>query len=472
MALGGALLCALYGISSGPARSTVLVLAAAAPAAVVLSHLARRRFARPAPWWFLAAGLTSLAVNSVMWLVQVGLGGMAVAQGAVADATLLAGYVLLLIGAVLVLTPFARQDGGALAEAGVGWLASASLLWVVLMQPALVRQGASPADHLHALLVVLLVSGIAGMLLRVAAAHRAARPSLLYLLLAVALTLVGTVARTLTYEAADGSSAHWLGAVWIVAYGAVAAACVHPSSDALTASSAAPADRLSITRLTFFGLALGLNPVLAGLQQALRSDVDWMLLTLSTLAIVPLVVIRIGRLARRQEQAEQALARLASRDELTGLANRRVAIAHLTDVLQRLEAGDVPGVTALFLDVDGLKAVNDQHGHGAGDAVICAVARRVDQASGPGTLTARLGGDEMLVVAVGAAERRDALIGDVRRALDGRVELGDGVSIAATAALGACWVGAGEHTDAARVIAEADRAMYQDKRRQAEAAQR
>ncbi|WP_147525040.1 GGDEF domain-containing protein [Cellulomonas timonensis] len=468
VALGGALLCALYVVSSGLARSVVLVLASAAPAAVVLTHLARRRFARSIPWRFLALGLTSLTVNGLVWLAQVGLGDHTVAEGPIAAGSLIAGYLLLLVGAVLMLTPFARHDGGTLVEAGVGWLALASVLWVVLLHPALVRQAAPGPERLNTLLMVLLVSGIAGMLLSIAVVNRAARPALLYLLLAVTLTLLGTVARTQTYSAADGSSAHWIGLVWIVAYAAVGAASVHPSSSALTAPAEAPADRLSITRLTLLGLALGLNPVLAGIQQALRGDVDWMLLTVSTLAIVPLVVIRIGRLARRQEEAEAALAHLASRDELTGLVNRRIAIAHLTDVLARVEAGAVPGVTVLFLDVDGLKAVNDQHGHGAGDAVICAVARRVDRASGPDALTARIGGDEILVVAVGSTERRDALGGGGRGGLDGSVEIGDGVRVSATAALGDSWVGGGEHADAARVIAEADRAMYRDKHRQAE----
>ncbi len=416
------------------------------------------------PWWCLATGLVSLTVNGFVWLLQVGLGDRVIAEGAVGSVSLLAGYLLLLVGAVLLIVPFARRDGGTLVEAGMAWLGSASVLWVVLVSPALARNEAPGAERLNTLLTVLAVSGIAGMTLRLAVSNLAARPAFLYMLVSVGFTLLGTVARTQTYSTVDGSSADWLGLLWIVAYTALAAAAVHPSRNALSATGEAPADRLSIPRLVMFGLALGLNPALAGIQQAWRGDVDWMLLTVSTLVMVPLVVVRIGHLARRQEEVEATLAHHASHDELTGLANRRTAITHLAEVLTRVGAGAVPGVIVLFLDIDGLKIVNDQHGHRAGDAVIRAVARRVVRAAGPDALVARLGGDELLVVSERGEDRRDELVEAVRAVLRGQVDRGDGVEVPATAALGVAWVGSGEQADLAHVIAEADRDMYQDKR--------
>ncbi len=466
--LGGLLLCVLYGAAHGAVRGALILLASAVPAAVVLAHLARRRYARALPWRFLAAGLVALTVNSSGRFVQVGLGDLPAPEGPIDTVSLLVGYVCMLIGAVLVLAPFARDDSVALVEAGVVWLASASILWVLVVHPHLERRDAPGLERLQTLVILLLVSGIAGMLLRVASANRPARPALLYLLMAVALTLIGELAGTLTLSPIDRSTPEWLGLLWILSYFAAAAASVHPSSAVLTARLASrPAHRLTVAHLVLFGLALGVNPVLAGIQQATRGGVDWILLTVSTLAIVTLVVVGIGRLVRRQAEIEAALAHLASRDELTGLVNRRTAIAHLSDVLEQVAAGDAPGATVLFLDVNGLKTVNDRHGHRAGDDVLCAIARRVERAAGPEALTARLGGDEMLVVAVGDVDQRESLTGSVLAVLDGDVDVHDGSRVPAHAALGVAWVGSGEHTDAARLIAEADRAMYADKNRPA-----
>ncbi len=94
-------------------------------------------------------------------------------------------------------------------------------------------------------------------------------------------------------------------------------------------------------------------------------------------------------------QAEQQLRHLAEHDDLTGLPNRRALVAYLDD---RLMAGRPGPVSALFLDLDRLKAVNDYLGHTAGDWFIRVLADRLrEEISGDG-LIARLGGDEFVVV--------------------------------------------------------------------------
>lgn len=94
-------------------------------------------------------------------------------------------------------------------------------------------------------------------------------------------------------------------------------------------------------------------------------------------------------------QAEQQLLYLAEHDDLTGLHNRRVLLSHLDARLKE----DQPGpVSALFFDLDRLKAINDYVGHTAGDSFICVLADRLrDGAEGP-ALIARLGGDEFVLV--------------------------------------------------------------------------
>ena len=101
--------------------------------------------------------------------------------------------------------------------------------------------------------------------------------------------------------------------------------------------------------------------------------------------------------------AEDQLRFLAEHDDLTGLHNRRALIAHLDE---RLAPGQPGPVSALFLDLDRLKAINDYLGHTAGDWFIRVFAERLEEAVDGPNLIARLGGDEFVVVPVGADVRR------------------------------------------------------------------
>jgi diguanylate cyclase (GGDEF)-like protein len=111
----------------------------------------------------------------------------------------------------------------------------------------------------------------------------------------------------------------------------------------------------------------------------------------------------VGRERRREEE----LAHSALHDPLTGLANRRLIDAHLDVALARAHRGE-HSVGVLFLDLDGFKQVNDEHGHKAGDAVLTEFADRlaravrasdpVGRASDPATLVSRPGGDEFMVI--------------------------------------------------------------------------
>ncbi|MFV0526518.1 MAG: diguanylate cyclase [Acidimicrobiales bacterium] len=94
---------------------------------------------------------------------------------------------------------------------------------------------------------------------------------------------------------------------------------------------------------------------------------------------------------------------LATRDELTGLANRR----HLFDLGQRMldEAGsDGPGPAAVMVDIDFFKQVNDDHGHLTGDDVIRGVASRLQECVGPDDVIGRYGGEEFVVLLADGGE--------------------------------------------------------------------
>ncbi len=98
------------------------------------------------------------------------------------------------------------------------------------------------------------------------------------------------------------------------------------------------------------------------------------------------------------KETEVRAVALAETDALTGLLNRRGLEAQGP----RLIAGAAPGSTALcYIDLDGFKAVNDAHGHEAGDRVLQVFSERLKAATRSSDLVARLGGDEFVVLAAG-----------------------------------------------------------------------
>ena len=97
---------------------------------------------------------------------------------------------------------------------------------------------------------------------------------------------------------------------------------------------------------------------------------------------------------------------VATRDELTQLQNRRFYYERLSAELRRAETKSEP-LSILMIDVDDLKAINDEFGHLVGDKVLRSFARILNSSSGDGHVTARLGGDEFAVIMPGA-DRREA----------------------------------------------------------------
>ncbi|UXH78213.1 GGDEF domain-containing protein [Roseateles amylovorans] len=131
-------------------------------------------------------------------------------------------------------------------------------------------------------------------------------------------------------------------------------------------------------------------------------------------ALLGLSVILLGvmlvrvRDANRQLRVNQRLLRAQSeRDPLTDLANRR----HFLSVMDRQARTEFQGAL-LMIDIDHFKVVNDRHGHAAGDAVICEVARRISQAVRIDDLVVRWGGEEFLVFAPGVAQEQLQLMAE------------------------------------------------------------
>jgi diguanylate cyclase (GGDEF)-like protein/PAS domain S-box-containing protein len=150
-----------------------------------------------------------------------------------------------------------------------------------------------------------------------------------------------------------------------------------------------------------------------------------------------------------------ALEVAASTDPLTGLANRRA-------FERDLSAAAGTGFTLLLLDLDGFKAVNDEHGHAAGDTVIRDVGARIHRSVRQGDLSARIGGDEFAVLCAGLTDEAVAtgLAGDLLEAVRQPVVVGDttvevGVSIGIATST--------DHATAEQLLRAADHALYDAK---------
>ena len=119
---------------------------------------------------------------------------------------------------------------------------------------------------------------------------------------------------------------------------------------------------------------------------------------------------RYGRRSSLDTAAESVskVAELSVQDPLTGLANRR-GLEVLGEEVLVIARNSGSGVSVAFIDVDGLKDVNDNHGHDRGDDLLMAVAHALREACRTTDVIARWGGDEFVVLALGLPSSSESL---------------------------------------------------------------
>jgi diguanylate cyclase (GGDEF)-like protein len=160
--------------------------------------------------------------------------------------------------------------------------------------------------------------------------------------------------------------------------------------------------------------------------------------------------------------AQDRLWHMANHDQLTGLPNRSLLMDRLDQALAR-HRRDRHGVAVLYSDLDGFKAINDEHGHAAGDLVLVEVAQRLSTAVRDTDTVCRFGGDEYLVLVEGFSGTDEVeaiaarIVSDVAAPLSsvGHAAVGITVGVAV----------AHENQGPGALLAQADNAMYRAKAR-------
>ncbi|MET3807964.1 diguanylate cyclase (GGDEF)-like protein [Nakamurella sp. UYEF19] len=160
-----------------------------------------------------------------------------------------------------------------------------------------------------------------------------------------------------------------------------------------------------------------------------------------------------------RDRAEQT----ALHDALTGLPNRILLVDRMENAFRRSRRSR-SGTSALFLDLDRLKAVNDTYGHSVGDELLTAVAVRLTQAIRPGDTLARISGDEFVVLCEDLRTPADAVV--IANRLLAEISRGFSLStgpLMVTASIGIGYAAHGAHS-CEQLLQEADSAMYLAKR--------
>jgi diguanylate cyclase (GGDEF)-like protein len=169
-------------------------------------------------------------------------------------------------------------------------------------------------------------------------------------------------------------------------------------------------------------------------------------------------------LRRRVQRLLEATQALSHQDPLTGLANRRFLVEQAPRVWRQARR-EGSRVAAMVLDLDHFKALNDAHGHAAGDAVLRAVAASLAATVRPSDVLARTGGEEMIVLGLVSDPVEANQLAERLRSAVRTSRTAEGHSVTASIGIALARPVDGEDAGDAmwRLVDQADGAMYQAK---------
>ncbi|MDA0162556.1 EAL domain-containing protein [Solirubrobacter ginsenosidimutans] len=192
-----------------------------------------------------------------------------------------------------------------------------------------------------------------------------------------------------------------------------------------------------------------------GVQAALVFGV-WLVMGLLAFGLVQVLARGRARALRMVEEKTGQLRHQALHDALTGLPNRALIMDRAEQMLAHARRNGTEA-SAMFMDLDGFKGVNDTFGHPVGDELLRTVAARIGQVLRETDTIGRLGGDEFVVlVEGGAAQIAERILEVLREPFD----LGTGSEISLTTSIG---IATGDREAAKDLLRDADIALYEAK---------
>jgi diguanylate cyclase (GGDEF)-like protein len=155
----------------------------------------------------------------------------------------------------------------------------------------------------------------------------------------------------------------------------------------------------------------------------------------------------------------------ANTDTVTSLPNARASFLRLEQELNRARRQEQT-IGVLFMDLDGLKPVNDSYGHAAGDRLLAATAARLRQSLRSYDFVGRIGGDEFLAILPGIkADDMEKSVEHMKKMIsESPVELGPGIQVRPMISVGAALF-PDDAADPDDLIYLSDQRMYEDKER-------
>ena len=205
------------------------------------------------------------------------------------------------------------------------------------------------------------------------------------------------------------------------------------------------------------------NRELAGLIQDALKVQDDPLLDNGEAGRMKKLLLRAVQCAAKQYMLQAELGNLALTDELTGLCNRRGFMA-IAERQLKIVHRTGRGILLFFLDIDGMKQINDSFGHGEGDLTLKRTAKALKMTFRDSDVIARLGGDEFAVLAIEASDNGEAAI-RARLTEDLKSVTAGETRYAINLSLGAVRINICSNASIGEWMVRADQAMYEEKRR-------